>query len=233
MIPNPLFAIPPGAANHEVEAEATFTEDVKVWSMHPHMHLRGKDMTYTATYPDGRSEIVLRVPKFDFGWQTDYWLAQPLTLPKGSKIDVTRPLRQLDRQPAQSRSDRDGPLGRSDVGRDDDRLLHLHGGGEGRSEFRAITLSRTLTCSQDSTAVERRLQPPRTPGRSERTGPTFVQSYFALLGGSRCAQDVAHRVVAFVAAVLEQRVVRLFGERERRRPRLRPHRADRPPSPRS
>jgi mono/diheme cytochrome c family protein len=89
MILNPQFAIPPGAADHQVESEATFTDDVKVWSMHPHMHLRGKDMTYTATYPDGRSEIVLRVPKYDFGWQTDYWLTEPLALPKGSKLHVT------------------------------------------------------------------------------------------------------------------------------------------------
>jgi hypothetical protein len=89
MILNPLFAIPPGAANHEIAAEATFSENVNVWSMHPHMHLRGKDMTYTATYPDGRREIVLRVPKFDFGWQTDYWLAKPLALPKGSTLHVS------------------------------------------------------------------------------------------------------------------------------------------------
>ena len=89
MILNPIFAIPPGAANHEIAAEGTFTEDVNVWSLHPHMHLRGKDMTYTATYPDGRSEVVLRVPKFDFGWQTDYWLAKPLSLPKGSKLHVS------------------------------------------------------------------------------------------------------------------------------------------------
>jgi hypothetical protein len=89
MILNPLFAIPPGAANHEIAAEGTFTEDVNVWSLHPHMHLRGKDMTYTAMYPDGRSEIVLRVPRFDFGWQTDYWLAKPLVLPKGSKLHVS------------------------------------------------------------------------------------------------------------------------------------------------
>jgi len=88
-IANPMFAIPGGAANHQVEAEATFSDDVKVWTLHPHMHLRGKDMTYTATYPDGREEIVLRVPKFDFGWQTDYWLAQPISLPKGSKLHVT------------------------------------------------------------------------------------------------------------------------------------------------
>jgi hypothetical protein len=57
--------------------------------MHPHMHLRGRDMTYTAIYPDGRQEVILRVPKYDFAWQTDYWLAQPLTLPKGSKIHVS------------------------------------------------------------------------------------------------------------------------------------------------
>jgi hypothetical protein len=87
-IANPLFALPPGAPNHQVEAEATFADDVKVWTMHPHMHLRGKDMTYTAIYPDGRREIVLRVPNYDFGWQTDYWLAEPLTLPKGSKLHV-------------------------------------------------------------------------------------------------------------------------------------------------
>lgn len=89
MILNPLFTLPPGAANHEVEAEATFSADVKVWTMHPHMHLRGKDMTYTVTWPDGRSEIVLRVPRFDFGWQTDYWLAEPLVLPKGSTMHVS------------------------------------------------------------------------------------------------------------------------------------------------
>ena len=89
LISNPVFAIPPGAGDHQVEAEATFSDDVKIWSMHPHMHLRGRDMTYTATYPDGRSEILLRVPKYDFGWQTDYWLAQPLSVPKGTKIRVT------------------------------------------------------------------------------------------------------------------------------------------------
>ena len=89
MIANAGFAIPPHAASHEVAAEATFSEDVKVWTLHPHMHLRGKDMVYTATYSDGRREVVLRVAKFDFGWQTDYWLAEPLTLPKGSRLHVS------------------------------------------------------------------------------------------------------------------------------------------------
>ena len=54
--------------------------------MHPHMHYRGKDMTYTAIYPDGHQEVVLRVPKYDFGWQTTYELAEPKVLPKGTKM---------------------------------------------------------------------------------------------------------------------------------------------------
>ena len=98
------------------------------------MHLRGKDMTYTAIYPDGRSEIVLQVPKFDFGWQTDYWLAEPLALPKGSKLHVrahfdNSPANRSNPDPTQGRA-----LGRSDVGGDDDRLLHLHGGRAGAAD---------------------------------------------------------------------------------------------------
>ena len=89
LVANPTFTIPAGADNHQVEAEATFAENVKLYTMHPHMHLRGKDMTYTLTRPDGSTEIVLSVPKYDFGWQTDYWLAEPLTLPKGSTLRVT------------------------------------------------------------------------------------------------------------------------------------------------
>jgi len=89
MIANAQFAIAPGEGNQLVEAEATFTDDVKVWTMHPHMHLRGKDMQFRAEYPDGRSEIVLNVPRFDFGWQSDFWLTEPLRLPKGSKLHVT------------------------------------------------------------------------------------------------------------------------------------------------
>ena len=89
MIANAQFVIPPGEGNQPVEAEATFTEDVRVWTMHPHMHLRGKDMQFRAEYPDGRSDILLNVPRFDFGWQSDFWLADPISLPKGSKLHVT------------------------------------------------------------------------------------------------------------------------------------------------
>ena len=88
-ISNNQFVLPPGASNYQIEAEGTFTEDVKVWSVHGHMHLRGKDMQYDVTYPDGRTETIFRLPKWDFAWQQEFWLDEPLQLPKGSKIHVT------------------------------------------------------------------------------------------------------------------------------------------------
>jgi mono/diheme cytochrome c family protein len=86
---NAQFLIPAGASNHLVEAEATFSERVSVWAFHPHMHLRGKDMTFTVTYPDGRTEVVLSVPHYDPAWQTEYWLERPLELPAGSRVRVS------------------------------------------------------------------------------------------------------------------------------------------------
>jgi hypothetical protein len=86
---NHYFRIPPNARNHEVRSCSTFDKDVELLSYAPHMHLRGKDMEFKAFYPDGRSEVLLRVPSYDFGWQTTYWLKSPLHIPKGTRIEVT------------------------------------------------------------------------------------------------------------------------------------------------
>ena len=54
--------------------------------MMPHMHFRGKDMTYTLMYPDGRKEVVLSVPHYDFNWQLGY--STSVKVPKGTKLHV-------------------------------------------------------------------------------------------------------------------------------------------------
>jgi hypothetical protein len=54
----------------------------------PHLHARGKEMTYQLMFPDGRKEIALRVPNYDFDWQIGYDVATPVALPKGTKIRV-------------------------------------------------------------------------------------------------------------------------------------------------
>jgi hypothetical protein len=57
--------------------------------MTPHMHLRGKAFRYTAVFPNGKKEILLDVPKYDFNWQLKYTLAEPRWLEKGTKIYCT------------------------------------------------------------------------------------------------------------------------------------------------
>jgi len=82
------FTIPPGAESHEVKGTTTLNRETTLIAMMPHMHMRGKDMTYIAHYPDGRSETLLSVPKYDFNWQLTYELAEPKVLPTGTSIEV-------------------------------------------------------------------------------------------------------------------------------------------------
>jgi len=70
-------------------AKVKLYEDVKLQSLFPHMHLRGKAFEYRAIYPTGESQVLLRVPRYDFNWQLTYDLLQPLLLPKGTELEVT------------------------------------------------------------------------------------------------------------------------------------------------
>lgn len=79
--------IPPGEANYQTAA--TTPEELPesdLLLMSPHMHLRGKAFRYTLLKPDGTREVLLDVPKYDFNWQTAYWLKEPLRVPAGAKM---------------------------------------------------------------------------------------------------------------------------------------------------
>jgi hypothetical protein len=78
--------IPPYAENWELVGITPVTEDITLYYMTPHMHLRGKSLKWIVTYPDGRDQVILNVPKFDFNWQFNYELEEPLKIPAGSKI---------------------------------------------------------------------------------------------------------------------------------------------------
>jgi len=81
------FAIPPNDPNWESpSAEVTFLQDAELVYLMPHMHFRGKDMTYVLEYPDGRKQTILSVPHYDFNWQLGYNVA--LKVPKGTVMHV-------------------------------------------------------------------------------------------------------------------------------------------------
>jgi peroxiredoxin len=83
---NMHIRIPAGNPNWQVESEYKFPRDAKIYQLMPHMHLRGKDFSYELTRPDGRKQVLLSVPQFDFNWQNTYRLAQPVDVPKGSTL---------------------------------------------------------------------------------------------------------------------------------------------------
>ncbi len=86
---NDKFKIPPHHPNYEVEATYTMPEDMVLVGMHPHMHLRGKSAQYRIVFPDGKRETLLNVPNFTWRWQLWYNLAEPIKMPKGTKIECT------------------------------------------------------------------------------------------------------------------------------------------------
>ncbi len=76
--------IPPGARDYVSRADFRFSRPSTLLALMPHMHLRGKSMTFVAEYPDGRREVVLDVPRYEFDWQNLYVLAQPKPMPEGT-----------------------------------------------------------------------------------------------------------------------------------------------------
>ena len=88
IIDNGRFKIPPGASAYPVRAEKELECEATGIALFSHMHLRGKDSTFTARYPDGKSETLLSMPNYSFGWQLSYvWEPGKRQFPKGTKIE--------------------------------------------------------------------------------------------------------------------------------------------------
>jgi thiol-disulfide isomerase/thioredoxin len=82
------IAIPPGAPAHKISASRVLDRDVVGLGLFSHMHLRGKDMTFTAHMPGGKSETLLIVPNYSFSWQLPYrWEPGKMQLPKGTRLE--------------------------------------------------------------------------------------------------------------------------------------------------
>ncbi len=82
------FEIPAEAPAHLVKASRKFEADSVGIGMFVHMHLRGRDMQFTARYPDAREETLLLVPNYSFDWQTAYvWPRGMQQFPAGTRVE--------------------------------------------------------------------------------------------------------------------------------------------------
>jgi hypothetical protein len=81
--------IPPHAENHVITAEHRFHQSGFLTAFNPHAHLRGKSFKYELVEANGKKKTLLDIPHYDFNWQIDYQLAEPVYVPQGAKLLVT------------------------------------------------------------------------------------------------------------------------------------------------
>jgi peroxiredoxin len=81
--------IPAGAADYTAFAGHQFSQDSLLYSLLPHMHLRGKAFQFAAIYPGGRREVLLDVPRYEFEWQNVYVLTEPKLMPEKTILYCT------------------------------------------------------------------------------------------------------------------------------------------------
>ncbi len=89
VISDPGLYIPAGEARHKEVSYLEFPADALLYSVHPHAHYRGYQVELRQKTPDGKETPLLSVPKYDFNWQLDYDLAEPMLIKAGTKLIVT------------------------------------------------------------------------------------------------------------------------------------------------
>jgi hypothetical protein len=82
------FAIPPESPAYPVGAKQALDCNAVGIGLFVHMHLRGRDMAFRASYPDGKSETLLVVPNYSFDWQIPYVFEPGKKIfPKGTRLE--------------------------------------------------------------------------------------------------------------------------------------------------
>lgn len=107
----PDVQIPPGASRHEETAYFQFDRAAEIYSLFPHAHYRGVETRFDLHMPDGSTQALLHVPRYDFNWQHTYSLEQPVTVAAGSRIVHTTVYDNSARNPANPDPDREVPWG--------------------------------------------------------------------------------------------------------------------------
>ena len=85
---NTLVNIPPGAEDHRMTALWVVPQDVHAYDVMPHMHLIGRTVSMTATFPDGTSRDLVVIKDWDFNWQETYQFKEPIKLPRGTRVKL-------------------------------------------------------------------------------------------------------------------------------------------------
>jgi thiol-disulfide isomerase/thioredoxin len=110
-IVDPTILIPANTERHKEVAYLTFPHEAIVYGAFIHAHYRGSGSELKIITPDGKSKVLISIPKYDFNWQRDYSFDQPVTVPAGSKLVATYIYDNSKRNPANPDPNRVVPWG--------------------------------------------------------------------------------------------------------------------------
>jgi len=80
--------IPAGQKDFLVTDDFTLPIDVELLAIYPHAHYLGKDIRAFAILPGGTKITLIHIPHWNLNWQAVYRYAQPMRLPKGTKVSL-------------------------------------------------------------------------------------------------------------------------------------------------
>jgi len=80
--------LPAGDAHHEIADWGIVPQDVDLIGITPHAHWLCKEMQVDARFPDGKVTPLIRINDWDFNWQGQYRYAEPVKLPKGTRVEM-------------------------------------------------------------------------------------------------------------------------------------------------
>ncbi len=80
--------IPPGDPQYVVEDRYTLPVNTTLLAVQPHAHYRARDVTGTATLPDGTTRTLIHIGNWDFRWQHVYRYTEPIRLPRGTTVSM-------------------------------------------------------------------------------------------------------------------------------------------------
>ncbi|HLI84778.1 MAG TPA: cytochrome c [Bryobacteraceae bacterium] len=91
--------IPAGDSHYVIKASRTLPQDAEVVGITPHAHYLCKDMKVNAYLPDGSVKPLIWIKDWDFNWQGAYTYADPVKLPKGTRVELQYTYDNSDKNP--------------------------------------------------------------------------------------------------------------------------------------
>lgn len=89
IFPQTWTNIPAYDPNFVQQQAITIDADAYLTSFIPHMHFRGKSMSFAAHRPDGSVQELINIANYNYNWQIEYKLEEPVFVPAGTKVVAT------------------------------------------------------------------------------------------------------------------------------------------------